>query len=77
MVHKDIDAKDLALFVDTLYVGLDEGVDALSDLAHLREDLRVLPREITTYLHDFRYDLGRSEQQAIDQFRHALNQLDR
>jgi chorismate dehydratase len=76
MVRKDIDPKDRALLEDTLYVGLEEGVNALYGLADPREDLLMLPRDIVTYIQGLRYHIGHAEQRAIEQFRHYLNQLD-
>jgi len=76
MVRRDIDPKTLALLQNTLYVGLEEGVDALYGISEPREDLLMLPRDITRYIRGFRYYIGLSEQHAIDQFRHYLQQLD-
>jgi chorismate dehydratase len=76
MVRKDVNSKDRALLEDTLYVGLEEGVNALYGLADPREDLLMLPREIITYIQGLRYYIGIAEQRAIDQFRHYLQQLD-
>lgn len=75
MVRKDINPKDRALLEDTLYVGLEEGVDALYHLSTPREDLLMLPRDIVRYIQGFRYYIGLSEQQAIEQFRQYLAQL--
>jgi chorismate dehydratase len=76
MVRKDIAPKDLALLTDTLYVGLEEGVNALYRLSDPREDLLMLPRDIITYIQGLRYYIGTSEQRAIDRFRHYLRRLD-
>jgi chorismate dehydratase len=75
MVRKDVAPKDMALLVDTLYVGLEEGVNALYGLADPREDLLMLPRDIVTYIQGLRYFIGHAEQRAIEQFRHYLNEL--
>jgi chorismate dehydratase len=77
MVRKDVSPRDRALLEEVLYVGLEEGVDALCELARPREDLFMLPRDIATYIQGFRYYIGRSEQQAIDQFRRYLQQPER
>ena len=77
MVRKDVDPKALALLQDTLYVGLEVGVDALYGISEPREDLLMLPRDIARYIRGFRYYIGTSEQKAIDQFRHYLQQRDR
>jgi chorismate dehydratase len=76
MVRRDVDPKDMALLVDTLYVGLEEGVNALYRLADPREDLLMLPREVVTYIQGLRYHIGIAEQKAITQFRRYLKQID-
>jgi chorismate dehydratase len=75
MVRKDLAPKDRALLEDTLYVGLEEGVNALYGLADPREDLLMLPRDIVTYIQGLRYHIGYAEQRAIEQFHHYLNQV--
>ena len=76
MVRKEVAAKDKALLEETLYVGLEDGVEALYQVAAPREDLLMLPRDIVTYIQGFRYYTGKSEQQAIEQFQRYLQQLD-
>jgi chorismate dehydratase len=76
MVRKDIAPRDKALFEETLYDGLEDGVEALYQVAEPREDLLMLPRDIVTYIQGFRYYIGQSEQQAIDQFQRYLYQLE-
>jgi len=76
MVRKDVSPRDLALLEEALYVGLEEGVDALCEVAEPRQDLVMLPCDIARYIQGFRYFIGRSEQQAIDQFRRYLQQLE-
>jgi chorismate dehydratase len=75
MVRKDIAPKDMALLEDTLYVGLEEGVNALYGLAQPREDLLMLPRDIVASIQGLRYHIGHAEQMAINQFRHYLAQV--
>jgi chorismate dehydratase len=75
MVRQDVSPKDLAQLEEALYVGLEEGVDALCQLADPRPDLVMLPRDIAAHIQGFRYFIGRSEQQAIEQFRRYLQQL--
>jgi chorismate dehydratase len=77
LVKKEVALKDKALLEETLYVGLEDGVDALCQLAQPRQDLFMLPRDIVQYIQGFRYYIGRSEQRAMDQFRHCLQQLER
>jgi chorismate dehydratase len=76
MVRKEAPAKDKALLEEALYVGLEDGVEALYQVAEPREDLLMLPRDIVTYIQGFRYYIGKSEQQAIDQFQRYLRQLE-
>ena len=76
VVRKDVDPQAIALLQDTLYVGLEVGVDALYGISEPREDLLMLPRDIAQYIRGFRYYIGTSEQRAIEQFRHYLQQLE-
>lgn len=76
LVRKDVAPKEKMLIEEALYTGLEDGVDALCQLARPREDLLMLPREIATYIQGFRYYIGRSEQQAIDLFQRYLQQLE-
>ena len=50
MVRKDVSPKDLAVLEEALYLGLEEGVDALCERAEPRQDLVMLPRDIATYI---------------------------
>ena len=72
VVRKDVDPKAIALLQDTLYVGLEVGVEVLYGISEPREDLLMLPRDIARYIRNFRYYIGTSEQQALDLFRHYL-----
>jgi predicted solute-binding protein len=76
MARRDIDPKALALLQDTLYVGLEEGVETLYQVSEPREDLLMLPRDIARYIRGFRYYIGMAEQHAIDRFWHDLQQLE-
>jgi predicted solute-binding protein len=76
MARQDTDPKALALLQDTLYVGLEEGVEVLYQISEPREDLLMLPRDIARYIRGFRYYIGLSEQQAIDRFQYYVQQLD-
>ena len=77
MVRKDVDPQHIALLQDTLYVGLEEGVDALYHISEPREDLLMLPRDIVTHIQGLRYYVGFSEEKAIDRFRQYLKEPDR
>jgi chorismate dehydratase len=76
MVRRDVSPRDRALLEEALYTGLEEGVVALCQLSDPRPDLIMLPRDIATYIQGFRYFIGRSEQQAIEQFQRHLQQLE-
>ena len=76
MVRNDVDSKQVALLEDILYVGLEDGVDALYHLNEPREDLLMLPRHVVEYIQGLRYYVGMAEQRAIDRFREYLTQLD-
>jgi predicted solute-binding protein len=76
LVRQDIDARDKALLVDTLYVALEDGVNAMYQLSSPREALLMLPREVMQYIQGFRYFLRMTEQRAIEQFQDYLTQLD-
>ncbi len=75
VVRKDMDDREKALLEDTLYVGLEEGVDGLYHLNEPRDELLMLPRDVVDYIQGIRYYVGRSEQQSIDRFRQCLEQL--
>jgi chorismate dehydratase len=76
LVRKEAAPKDKAILEEALYVGLEDGVDALCQVAQPRQDLLMLPRDIVQYIQGFRYYIGRSEQQAIDRFRRYLQQFE-
>ncbi len=75
LVRQDVESQEKALLEEALYVGLEEGVNAMYQLADPRNDLLMLPREITAYIRGLRYFLRLPEQRAIDRFRHYLQQL--
>jgi len=75
MARKDVDPKALALLQDTLYVGLEVGVDEMYRVSDPREELFMLPRDITRYIRGFRYYIKASEQRAIDVFQQYMQQL--
>ena len=76
VVRRDQDTQKIAVLEDTLYVGLEDGVDALYHQNEPRNDVLMLPRHIVEYIQGIRYFLGLSEQKAIDQFRQYLGQLE-
>jgi chorismate dehydratase len=76
LVRKDVAPKDVALLKDTLYVGLEDGVDAMYRLPEPRDDLLMMPRDVARYIRGFRYFLGSREEQAIERFQQCLRQLE-
>jgi chorismate dehydratase len=75
LVRRDMDANEAALLEDTLYVGMEEGVDILFRESEPRDYLLMLARDIVEYILGFRYYIGLSEQKAIDLFHTHLQQL--
>src|SRR5215813_2157256 len=75
IARQDLAPRDIAVLEDALYVGLDEGMDALYHQSEPRDDLLMLPRDIVTYLDGLRYFIGMAEQKAINQFRTYVAQL--
>ena len=71
-----MDSKDLALLEDILYVGLEDGVDALYHLNEPRDELLMLPRDVVTHIQGLRYYIGLSEQKGIEKFQELLSQID-
>ena len=75
VMRKDMDDREKATLEDSLYVGLEEGVDGLYHLNEPRDELLMLPRDVVEYVQGIRYYVGRSEQQAIARFREYLEEL--
>jgi chorismate dehydratase len=76
MVRKEVASREKRRLEETLYVGLEDGVESLYQVAEPRQDLLMLPRDIVTYIQGFHYFIGQSEQQAIEQFQGYLQQLE-
>ena len=75
IMRKDLTDREKATLEDTLYVGLEEGVDGLYHLNEPRDELLMLPRDVVEYVQGIRYYVGRSEQQAISRFREYVDGL--
>lgn len=75
IMRKDLEDREKATLEDSLYVGLEEGVDGLYHLNEPRDELLMLPRDVVEYVQGIRYYVGRSEQQAITRFREYLAEL--
>ena len=50
--------RDALVLEDTLYVGLEEGVDSLFHLSDPRENLLMLARDVMEYIIGYRYFVG-------------------
>ena len=75
MARRDMEATDAALLEDTLYVGLEEGVDSLLHLAETRDNLLMLAKDVVEYIRSHRYFMGLSEYKSVDLFREYLGRL--
>jgi hypothetical protein len=69
-----MEEREAALLEDTLYVGLEEGVDGLYHLNEPRENLLMLAKDIVEYIQGVRYFMGLSEQKSIELFREYWDQ---
>ena len=75
MRRADMEHRDAMLLEDTLYVGLEEGVDSLFHLSEPRENLLMLARDVVEYIIGYRYFVGLSEQKSMDLFRSYRDQV--
>ena len=75
LCRNDMGPDDFLLLEDTLYVGLEEGVEVLFHETEPRDRLLMLPKDIVEYIQGFRFFTGLSELKAIDLFRQKLQQL--
>lgn len=76
MVRKELDPKDAAVIEDTLYVGLEDGVDALYHTSEPRDRLLMLPKDVVHYVQGLRFFMGLAEHKSIELYRVYLDQLD-
>ena len=75
MIQQDMDTADAALLEDTLYVGLEEGVDTLFHLTEPRANLLMLAKDVVDFIQDYRYFMGLSEYKSVELFRDYLGKL--
>jgi chorismate dehydratase len=75
MARQGIDSQQLAVLEDTLYVGLEDGVDNLYHISEPRENLLMLPRDVVEYVQGIRFYLGMTEQKSMRIFREYVEQL--
>ena len=76
IARKGMEYKDALVLEDTLYVGLEEGVEALFHEAVPRDSLLMLPKDIVEYIQGFRFFMGLSEYKAVDLFRQYLGRIE-
>ncbi len=75
VARKDLGDADFLLLEDTLYVGLEEGVENLFHESDPRDKLLMLPKEVVEYIQGHRFFVGLSERKAIELFQGYLKQL--
>lgn len=75
MARRGLEQREAMLLEDTLYVGLEEGVDSLFHLSEPRENLLMLARDVVEYIIGYRYFIGLSERKSIDLFRSYCDKL--
>ena len=75
MARKEINEDEMLLVEDTLYVGLEDGVDSLFHLSEPKDQLLMMARDIVDYIIGYRYFVGLSERRSIDLFRECLAKL--
>ena len=76
IARKNMDHMEALVLEDTLYVGLEEGVEALFHESEPRDRLLMLPKDIVEYIQGFRFFMGLSEYKAVDLFRQYLDRIE-
>ena len=76
MARQDMDPMEVLVLEDTLYVGLEEGVEALFHEVEPRDRLLMMPKDIVEYIQGFRFFMGMSEYKAVNLFRQYLDQIE-
>ena len=75
MARKELSEDEMLLVEDTLYVGLEDGVDSLFHLSEPKDHLLMMARDIVDYIIGYRYFVGHSERKSIDLFKGYLAEL--
>ena len=75
MARKELSEDEMLLVEDTLYVGLEEGVDSLFHLSEPKDHLLMMARDIVDYIIGYRYFVGLSERKSIELFKNYLAKL--
>lgn len=76
MVRSDVEPRALAVLQDTLYVGLEAGVDAIYRINEPRDEIAMMPRDITRYIRNFRYFMKTTELQALERLQAYVQALE-
>ncbi|MBO20000.1 MAG: hypothetical protein FI717_03525 [SAR202 cluster bacterium] len=74
-VKKEATKEDILVLEDTLYVGLEDGVDSLYHLSEPKDHLLMMAKDITEYIMGYRYFVGHSERKSIELFKEYLDEL--
>lgn len=75
MARKELNDDEMLLVEDTLYVGLEDGVDSLFHLSEPKDHLLMMARDIVDYIIGYRYFVGLSERKSIELFKEYLAKL--
>ncbi|PKB73583.1 MAG: hypothetical protein BZY75_01055 [SAR202 cluster bacterium Io17-Chloro-G7] len=75
IARSDLNDADSLLLEDTLYVGLEMGIENLFHETDPRDRLLMLPKEVVEYIQGHRFFVGLSERKAIELFQSYLKQL--
>ena len=75
MARKELTEDEMLLVEDTLYVGLEDGVDSLFHLSEPKDHLLMMARDIVDYIIGYRYFVGLSERKSIELFKEYLDKL--
>jgi chorismate dehydratase len=75
VVRKGMAPKQMTYLENVLYTCVDEGLEHVSTIGQMREDVRMSAKEIIEYYHGFRYWAGVGEIKAIRKFREYLDSL--
>ena len=75
MARKELSDDEMLLVEDTLYVGLEDGVDSLFHLSEPKDHLLMMARDIVDYIIGYRYFVGLSERKSIELFKDYLAKL--
>ena len=75
VIRRDMDPKQVTYLENVLYSCIDEGLEHMSRIGQMREDVRMSQKEIVEYFQGFRYWAGVGEKKAIGLFKQYLDSL--